>query len=1732
MSNDDNKNKLALLQAKRNAHFERMQNIFELSKQDMNDETCRESFLNNVANLQSLRSEFQSVLDAFNTCSIKVDPNATISYQSWISFEELYCRVQRVVNLLKIEKSEIKETHKNNFPKLPRIDLVSFDGDIRNWSLFYNQFKRVVHDNTQLSDSERIHFLVSKLTGSAASLCAGIPPTPENYKILWNSLVDKYDDPRFLAASYLNQLLEFKPISAKSTTGLESFINTFDTAVRALKQVDLGNLTDFILLHLALQRLDSETVKLFEMSNRKKAMPCYDDLVEFVKEQDKIVRSSPIISKPQQDGQTKNISNSKPKSTKAFVAQKADNCIMCKSDKHDKLYFCSDFTKMTPQERFNFVKSNSLCINCLNHGHKVLSCPSKSVCRHCKSKHHSILHFGSSGSQNNASNLPAVASAPATSQQVDRTLSVSGVESSSPSNDNSTSVCGVARDFFDNRCLTTLLSTAKIKVFDKHNRVHFVRCLIDSGSQSDYITASCCKRLSLFVSNKNRFVEVQGIGGASQRILGLTKVLFTSRFDARTQYSSQSFVVDKITSQLPDAFIDVNALHYLDNLPLADDEYHSPGQIDMLLGVNSYCNILLFNKINPGNNLPTAIETSLGYILMGNAPTIISPQSTLSFCALTHEQINDSLQRFWQLEEVPSTIFISPEEQVCEDIYTSTTTRNIDGSYIVNLPFKENVDQLGNSFITAKRRYLFLERKFARSPGLREEYNAVITEYLNKKYLSLVPPENCLESGFYLPHHPVIRQDKSTTKLRIVLDASAKTDSGLSLNDVLHTGCNLQNDIFQILLKVRVFEFAFFADVRQMYLCIEVHPSHRSYQRILYRFSDDAPIETYQFNRVTFGLRSSPFLALRTMRQLAHDERDNFPHACSVLESDMYMDDLASSASSLKEAVGMASDLIQLLKRGGFELVKWTSNSLDLLGTIPDTHRQSESVSFDTDTSFKILGLQWLPSSDSFKFTVTPPNPEGTKRAILSVTARLYDILGLVGPVILYSKLLIKELWLLKLDWDDQPPEAVLRLWNQFISELPLISSLSFSRHLGVDSHSRLYLLAFSDASEKAYGCVVYTYVLNNNQKPIVRLLCSKSKVAPVKTVTLARLELCGILLMAKLLRVAYDTISKRHPIEDVYAFSDSQVALCWVHSSPHRFNTFVANRIAQCQTYFSSHYFRFIPGSQNPADCLSRGLLPSQLVQHELWLTGPPWASLPIDDWPVSEFSLTSTPMPEEKSAVFALKNKPEHILITLSLKFSNWDKFLRCVVYMLRFIKKLPRNNCITASDLDFAELTIVKAVQHTYFYEDIDKLKNSKLCSHALRKLSPFLDQGILRVGGRLANSSLDYSQKHPILLPRNGHIIELIIDAYHVKHFHTGPNLLLSILRQRFWILSARRIVRMRTHRCNICFRLNPKPTFPVMSDLPECRVEQSKAFSHTGVDFAGPFNVTFSRKRGVRSQKAYLCLFICLVTKAVHLELASSLSSASFLDAFKRFLSRRGPCQCIYSDNGTNFVASKAYLSELNTFLRSEEYFKTFTHELTNNRIAWKLNPPSAPHFGGIWESNIKCVKSHLFKVIGTQILTYEELNTILIQIEAILNSRPLYQLSSDPSEPSALTPAHFLSLAPLSLLPAADLNNERANLLTRFSLLDSLVQSFWNRFKSEYLHNLQCREKWNTSANPVLVGTVVLLNMENAPPLQWPLGVVTKLFPGRDGVTRVVEVRIKSGVLKRPIVKLCPLPNQ
>ncbi|GFW79501.1 integrase catalytic domain-containing protein [Trichonephila clavipes] len=397
-----------------------------------------------------------------------------------------------------------------------------------------------------------------------------------------------------------------------------------------------------------------------------------------------------------------------------------------------------------------------------------------------------------------------------------------------------------------------------------------------------------------------------------------------------------------------------------------------------------------------------------------------------------------------------------------------------------------------------------------------------------------------------------------------------------------------------------------------------------------------------------------------------------------------------------------------------------------------------------------------------------------------------------------------------------------------------------------------------------------------------------------------------------------------------------------------------------------------------------------------------------------------------------------------------------------------------------------------------------------TNKLIPLTPFYDDaGIIRVGGRLKNSILADSQKHPILLPKTDHVVNLIISDYHLKLLHAGPQLLQAAPREKFWILSARDAVRRVVRRCISCFRNLPKFTEQIMGDLPESRVYPSSVFQRTGIDFASPFLIRSSKGRGSRNTKCYICVFVCLPTKAVHLEVVSDLTSKAFIACLKRFVARRGKPSEIFCDQGTNFYGASRDLRKEFLQLMKEDAVHQF---LVTDNITFHFNPPSAPHFGGIWEATVKSFKFHLNRVVGVTSLTFEELSTLSSQIEACLNSRLLCVLSSSLDDPCVLTPGHFLIGKALTAIPQPTVPDDLRH-CDRWRLLTRMTQHFWNRWSSEYLTMLQSRSKWRIVQKNLDIGDLVLIKHDNSPPLQWKLGKVTETFPGKD--VRFVWLRSK-----------------
>lgn len=401
--------------------------------------------------------------------------------------------------------------------------------------------------------------------------------------------------------------------------------------------------------------------------------------------------------------------------------------------------------------------------------------------------------------------------------------------------------------------------------------------------------------------------------------------------------------------------------------------------------------------------------------------------------------------------------------------------------------------------------------------------------------------------------------------------------------------------------------------------------------------------------------------------------------------------------------------------------------------------------------------------------------------------------------------------------------------------------------------------------------------------------------------------------------------------------------------------------------------------------------------------------------------------------------------------------------------------------------------------------------------------------MRVGGRLKNALLSYDVTHPIILPKENNITQLIIKDAHLTTKHGGPQLTLAQTRQRFWIMDGRNQVKRFVHRCVICFKNAPKISKQLMGELPYARVTPTHPFMHSGIDFAGPIQIRLSKGRGMRSYKGYIAVIVYFVTKAIHLELVTDLTASALLAALKRFMARRGICSDIYSDNATNFIrVAKDIRKDLMVAIR--EATREAADTLANDGVTWHYIPPSSPHFGGLWEAGVRSTKHHLQRILGSHTLTYEEMSTVLYQIESVLNSRPLSPMSSNPEDLQALTPSHFLIGRPLTTLPEPNLLDCKTSLLSRWKTLQQMYQMFWKQWRQDYLNQLHQRTKWRTPQANLYVGQLVIVKDERLPPSKWLMGRLVEVHPGADGLVRTATIKCKDSISKRPVAKLCLLP--
>ncbi|XP_065093593.1 uncharacterized protein LOC135714204 [Ochlerotatus camptorhynchus] len=1656
-----------------------------------------------------------------------------------VNFEHRYCTAKGF--LLSKRPVDANQAQLNNsfaappttfHLRLPQIDMPRFNGDFSRWLSFRDAFSSMVHSNADIPTVAKLQYLLQSLEGDAKKPFESIDIEADNYASTWDALIKRYDNRRFLK------------------------LDDFQRHVRALAKLNEPvEHWDTPLVNLLSYKLDQSTLRAWEEKTSEKDDIKYDELVEFLYQRVRVLNS--VGYDQQQQPASSKVAGSTPKPSKfKFAANAAassssnSSCPLSCSDNH-VLRNCPVFLGKDVRLRREFVTQKRLCWNCLGSGHQSKKCVSKFTCRTCHDRHHSLLH-DSGPSKISSSSTGSLSSS--VQQSIPSTSVGSSGVSSGPPN-----VSMAAQT----ACNMVLLETVALDVIDNHGRRHQARALLDSASMSNFISKPLAKLL--FNPRSKVDISIAGIGLSTQNV----KSAVTATVQSRTQEFStklQFLVLKNPSAELPTMPISISSWN-LPEVALADPQFHVPGRIDLVIGSEAFWEFHTGRKMSLGNDLPWLTETPFGWAVAGTASSQSKCIPRICNLSTKDDPLETALLKFWEIETIFDGPPLSVEENRCEQHYAATTIRDSSGRYIVSLPRTDNPEVvLGSSREIADRRLRSIERRIERDPATKDAYHRFIDEYLELGHMKkLDEPVDDDIPHCYIPHHAVFKESSTTTKIRVVFDASCKTSSGYSLNDTLLVGPVVQEDLQALVLRFRIRFVAMAADVEKMYRQMLHFASDRRFLRIRFRKSPTDPISTYELQTVTYGTASAPFLATRTLQQIALDNGDQFPAAVEAVIHDFYVDDFLSGADDVESAIQLRKQVTEMLSAAGFPIKKWASNIPEVLQDVPPEDLALKPLhDLQDEPAVSTLGLVWEPSNDVLRFKVQLPLPAAilTKRKVMSYIAQIFDPLGLVGPTIVVAKLFMQRLWALKqngedCEWDTALPRKLQEEWKDFHATLHLLSEVRVPLFVSLPNAISIQLHFFADASKGAYGTCCYVRAETSDGVSI-QLLTAKSKVAPLSSRhSIARLELCAARLSTQL----YKKVNAALKISaTAFFWTDSTTVLQWLQSSPSRWKAFVANRVAQIQHASDVNCWKHIAGIENPADDISRGLNPVDLLQCKRWWNGPEWLSRAPEAWPKpipSEEETGATDEEVRKATLVAMTVVQVDFCDDLFARYSGFSKLRRVTAVCLRYVRSLRERaslrRCdpvkyttisienqpippLTTVELQRAELRLCRLAQQQSFPEEIADLVNGERVakSSALKWLSPFIDQDdILRVGGRLRNAALSDYVKHPVVLSARHPLSTLLTSFFHLKLLHAGPHLLLATLRQKFWILGGRNLSKSVFHHCHTCFRSKPTLVQQSTADLPASRVSPTRPFFICGVDYCGPFFIK-STVRNRSPTKAYVAVFVCFATKAVHIELVSDLTTAAFLAALRRVVARRGRIAELHSDNATTFKGASHALNRIYRMLKTDQADRDrIFNWCSENEIRWKFIPPRAPHFGGLWEAAVKSTKKHLLKTVGNTNIAYEQMVTLLAQVEMCLNSRPLTPMSSEPSDLEVLTPGHFLIGSNMQAVPEVDLRGVPDNRLQLYEQTQKHLQNIWARWYPEYLQQLQSRAtKGCKPPVTVEVGRIVVIKEDNVPPAYWPLGKIIKLHPGKDGVVRVVTLRTAPGKdIVRAVAKLALLPS-
>ena len=1544
--------------------------------------------------------------------------------------------------------------------KMPKLVISQFDGTHRDWMRFWGQFETQI-DKSGVPGVTKFSYLKELVDPKVRNLIGGLPFTDEGYSKAKELLCRKFGNTSEIVGSYVRNILELPNIKERNVEGIHEFYETLLFNVESLRT--MGELKKLdAAVRFTFDKLQVIKMEL-TMVNENWAEWDFD---QFLSVLEKWSINNPVLkTKYSQREKGKAFWSNEEGKRDTGNWPRASGCFYCESNQH-KAVNC-DKVKSN-DERKKILSTKRLCYNCMGARHRASDCKSKNTCRTCNGKHHTSIC-------DKDQNPP---------RESGMTANLVG----------------------DNGAVVHPVVVVRIDGYK-------FRALLDSGASHSYISSTGIDLIKA-KPHSTGLRQIAMLTGTTTRTMQTFNVLIES-VSSDFQLEVNVTKVEKrelIILGNPGYPKLLEGHSHLRGVVMDDVDEKDNLPVHIILGANDFAKIRTSEKLRVGRRGdPVAEFTRFGWTIMSPGA---SAGSTNAF--LTLNSATSDYEQLCALDVLGLAEQSGSQAEVYDE-FKETLKRSPEGWYEVALPWKGNCPELLDNYSGSLQRLNSLLRKLRRTDML-EEYDAVIREQLENGVVERVPAG---EEGkrFYLPHRAVLRDSSSSTRLRVVYDASARAqDQAPSLNECLHTGPPLNNQLWSVMIRQRFHPVAVAGDLRKAFLQIRVREADRDVLRFHWiRDKNSRDVEALRFTRVLFGLGPSPFLLNGVLQQHLENLSETYPETVREIRDSLYVDDLISGAPTTGQARQLKREAVEIFEDGKITLHKWNSNvrELETDGIVTDLGEQSfAKEQFNAvQGESKLLGLGWNKAEDKLLVNFPSIPAVTTRRGILASLAKVYDPLGLVSPVILEAKQLYRDACVKKLAWDAPLPQEILEGWEKWERGLPDTVATVRSIPTYQETIDGIQLHAFGDAS--GHGVCATVYAVVAQASGVSRgLIAAKSRLAK-EGLTIPRLELVAghmVINLASNVRVALEGF----PVAPVtHCWLDSTVALHWIHDNGE-YRQFVANRVRKIQSHPEARWHH-VPTKENPADLGSRG---GGVSGHELWWKGPAW--LPDQQqWPPQIVTKASPQSTEERkvqrelfAAVVEVNNDFDRVLDKFGLR-----KAMRIGAWISRFThnSRNPSNKIqgpLTTNELAKQELFCIKRAQS-------QGMSENKFTGDKEQLNLQVNGEGVWVCHGRIQGEL-------PIYLPDSSPVTAEMVKRAHETSIHGGVSLTMAKVREKFWVPRLRRLAKRIVKYCWGCKRFHavsagdPPPGY-----LPRERTEGTVPFDVIGVDFAGPIKYRNKKKE----EKAHVVLYSCCQTRGVFLEVLPSLETPEFLQSLKRLIARRGRPSRIYSDNGSTFKAAAKWLRKV----KEDERFHEF---LSDRSITWNFNVSRAPWWGGHFERLIGVMKAAFYKSVGQGLLSWSELCELILDIEISMNNRPLCYLEEDAQLPT-LTPNSFLFLN-TNYLPELEPHSvDDRDLRKRARFLKTTKEAMWRRWTGEYLRALRERHQLKNRGkeNQLAVGDVVIIKSDDRNRNNWPLGIVEELYVGRDDIVRAAKLRAGRGHMERAIKHLyrlelsCDLPR-